>query len=55
MTSDEKNYMYLEGRKIETHLTVEKRIELFRKMSDDAQIKFAATNPVEVAFLLRSA
>jgi len=48
------NYMYIEGCRAETDMTIQDRIELFRSMNDEGQIMFAASNPVEMAHLLRS-
>ena len=48
------NYMYIEGIRTETDMSIQDRIDRFKLMSDYAQVAFAASNPVEMANLLRS-
>ena len=48
------DYMYIEGRRVETVMSVQERVERFKSMNDEGQVMFAASNPVEMANLLRS-
>jgi len=48
------NYMYIEGCRVETDMSISERVEQFKSMNDYAQVEFAAHNPVEMAHLLRS-